>query len=187
MLKNKKVILAIAVISLLSILYIVYISLSGGGGTNRKTKIPETGASYNNLTPGISTEDDVIGQMGTAVKENRSDTITTLEYESNNPNFNNQFSMDSGILTLVKQIVSSKDDVTISSINEKYGNYKNVLYKSSSYSGFNLYIYPDKGLAYIGHQGSGIILEIWYFKPTTFNEFKTSFGQAFSENPVEGQ
>jgi len=187
MFKNKKAILVIAAFSLISLGYIVYILISGKGNDAQKTKIPETGASYDSLTPGVSTEDDVITRLGEAVKKSTTGTTTTLEYKSNNPNFNNQFSVDSGKLTLVKQIVSTKDNITISDLNQKYGNYENVLYKSSSYSGFNLYIYPDKGIAYIGHQGSGIVLEIWYFKPMTFSEFKTNLGQAFSENPVEGQ
>lgn len=185
--KNKKILIPLLLVSLISIGYIIYISALKGKLPAKKTTISETGASYNNLTPGLSTTSDITKIMGETIRETQNGSESILEYKSNNPNFNNQFSVDSGVLTLVKQVVSSKDNIKISNINQKYGNYEYVLYKSSSYTGFNLYIYPDKGIAYVGHQGSGIVLEIWYFKPMTFDEFKTNFGQAFSETPVVGQ
>lgn len=183
---KKKLLFVLLAISILSVAYIVYLS-SAGKKNATKTPIPITGVTYNSLTPGLSTETDITKQLGTALKETQSGKTTTLEYKSTNPNFNNQLSVNSGTLSLVKQIVSSADNIFISDITQKYENYENILYKSGSSIGFNLYIYPDKGIAYLGHQGSGIVLEIWYFKPTTFDQFVNNYGQGYSVTPIQGQ
>ncbi len=187
MLNNKKLFIPFIIISIICISFIGYLLIFKNKNTVTKQPVGETGFSYNNLSPGVSTTEDIKKVLGDPKKEISNGSSTILEYNSTNPNFNNQLSVDSGTLSLVKQIVSSKDNISISDLNQKYGNYEDVLYKSSSYSGFNLYIYPSKGLAYIGHQGSGIVLEIWYFKPMSFETFKDTLGKGFSESPVEGQ
>lgn len=183
----KKAFLPLIIISIICIIFVSYLLIFKKNKQNINNPINETGLAYNNLLPGKSTINDIKNTLGTPKKESSNGSTTTLEYNSTNPNFNNQILLDSGTLDVVKQIVSSKDNISISELNQKYGNYEDVLYKSSSYNGFNLYIYPSKGLAYIGHQGSGIVLEIWYFKPMSFETFKSTLGKGFSESPVEGQ
>lgn len=139
------------------------------------------GAEYMGLTPGSSSRTDVLDQNGTPLTEKRSGDETILEYKSqSNPNFNNEFQLRSNQLVFVKQHVTAEDKISISDIVKKYGNYQNVLYGSKSQNGFDLYIYPDKGIAYIGHQQAGIILEIWYFQPTDLQTFMSTFAKDYS-------
>lgn len=182
---RKKIIILLSAISLVALIFIIVVI--NKDKTSKKV-VPSTEApAYKNLQPGKSSGSDIINSLGQPVESSTSGATTTFEYPSSNPNFNDQYKIKEDSLELIKQIVSSKDDIKISDINNAYGDYENVLYKSSSHSGFNLYIYPSKGVAYYGHQGSGIVLEIWYFQPTTFDEFKASFSEGYSENPVEGQ
>src|SRR4030042_549732 len=180
--RNKKILLPLFIISLISIGYIIYISLPKGNIPKKTTPIPKTGASYNNLTPGVSTTSDITKTMGNPVKENQNGLDTTLEYKSNNPNFNNEFNVRSGVLYFVKQQVIKADQISITDINKKYGSYEYVLYGPLSTSGFNLYIFPNKGVSYIGNQFSSIIFEIWYFPPTTIEDFKTKYASGYSES-----
>ncbi|KKS96218.1 MAG: hypothetical protein UV71_C0001G0092 [Microgenomates group bacterium GW2011_GWC1_43_13] len=179
--KYKKILIPLFLISVISIGYIILVSLPKGNLQKKTSSIPKTGASYNDLTPGVSTIDDVQKTLGTPVKETQNDAVTLLEYESSNPNFNNEFNLRSGVLYFVKQQVTESDKISITNINEKYGSYEYVLYGPLSTSSFNLYVYPNKGVAYVGNQYSGIVFEIWYFPPTTIEDFKTQYASDYTE------
>lgn len=182
---KKKILILLSLISLVALIFIIVVI--NKDKNNEKIVTSTEAPVYKNLQPGKSSGSDIINNLGQPIESSTIGDTTTFEYPSNNPNFNDQYKIKEDSLELIKHIVSSKDNIKISDINNTYGNYENVLYKSSSHSGFNLYIYPSKGIAYYGHQGSGIVLEIWYFKPMTFDTFKASFSEGYSENPVEGQ
>lgn len=179
MFSKKKVLLILVVILAVSVSFVLYRSYRNQ--TEEKVSVPTTGAQYKDFTPGVSTEANVVKKLGTAISEKQEGDTKILEYKSNNPNFNNQFSSKQGTLIFVKQIVTIDEKINISDINKEYGNYEKVLYGPFSTNGFDLYIYPDKGIAYIGHQGSGIILEIWYFPPTDLKTFKNLYAQDYLE------
>ena len=183
---KKKIILGLSAASLLSIGFIVFMSYKTQK-TSINPPISSTSPSYKNLQPGVSTTKDITNNLGDPAKETQDGIYNILEYSSNNPNFNNQLYVNSDKLTLVKQIVAPNDNIKIQDLTQKYGNYENMLYASGSASGFNLYVYPSKGIAYVGHQESGIVLEVWYFTPTTFDNFKATFAKDYSDNPVPGQ
>lgn len=180
---KKRIFLAIAILSLASIVFIVYMS-----NKNKQTKttgVTNTiGASYKELIPGKSTTDDIVNKLGTPVNEKQTDSIKTLEYKSqSNPNFNNEFLIRSDKLILVKEYVTLDDNINVTDINKKYGNYKNNLYGPASINGFNLYIIPEKGVAYVAHLEADIIIEMWYFQPTTFEAFRSQFASGYTDKP----
>lgn len=177
---KNRIFLLIAVLSIASIVFIVYMS-----NKNRNTKTTvttnTTGASYKDLTPGKNTTEDVINKLGTPVNEKQTDSTKILEYKSqSNPNFNNEFLMRSDKLVFVKEYITLDDNIKVSDINKKYGNYTNTLYGPASVNGSNLYIIPTKGVAYIAHLEADIVKEIWYFQPTTFETFKSEFASDYT-------
>jgi hypothetical protein len=184
---KKKIIIILSLSSLLAVLFIT-LKTHSNNSRPKVSPLPFTnGAMYGDLHPGVSSLDDVTKALGTAIGEKPTDGGKILEYRSSNPNFNNELTIQSETLTFVKQQVIRADQINITKINNKYGNYENVLYGPLSTSGFNLYIYPDKGIAYIGNQLSGTVFEIWYFPPTDIRTFQGLYAKDYSENfqPVQ--
>lgn len=178
-LRNKKILLVIGIVLVIGgVLFSLFRSRQ-----QKPTPTPTAagGASYKKLTPGISSEQEVKNELGTPLKETAQGNKTVLEYKSGNVNFNDEFSISSGTLSFVKQIITLEDNVKIPDMEKKYGKYENVLYGPSSVNGYNLYVYPSKGVAYLGQPESGFITEIWYFAPTAFNTFKTNFAAGYGE------
>lgn len=143
-------------------------------------KTQQIGVSYNNITPNKNTEDDIVSEFGIPVNERLEGENKILEYKSNNPNFNNEFTIITNKVNFIKQMVTSEDKITISDLNQKYGNYSSILYGPGSVSNFNLYIYLDKGIAYIGNQQANIVTQIWYFPPTNINNFINLYAKNYS-------
>lgn len=161
----------------------LYFSVSKKPGQIQTTPLPteKGGANYRNLTPGISSKEEVVKKLGEPLKTGLENGTETLEYNSNNPNLNNKFFINNGVLSLVKEIVTLKDKIKIPSIKEKYGDPVYTLFGPGSTIGFYLYIYPDKGFAYVGHEKSGLIKEIWYFPPTNFESFRKNYAPEYSD------
>lgn len=180
---KKRVLITIAVLSLFSIIFVVYIS-----NKNKQTETTDvtntTGARYKDLTPGESTTNDIVNKLGTPIRETQNNSTKTLEYKSqSNPNFNNEFLIRSDKLTLVKEYITLDDNIKVTDVNQKYGNYKNTLYGPASINGFHLYINTEKGIAYIAHLEADIVTEIWYFQPTTFESFRSQFASEYTDTP----
>lgn len=145
-----------------------------------KNNIFQGQANYNSIVPGKSTEEDVVDKFGDPANKSTNYSQTTLDYNSNNPNFRNQFLVNNNKVDFIKQIVATKDNIHVKDITEKYGTPRYILYGPGSVGGFDLYVYPDKGIAFIGELDSGIILEIWYFKATTISDFVSKWAPEYS-------
>ena len=102
-----------------------------------------------------------------------------LNFPSSNPEIPNQVIIEEDKLSFIKEIVTLKDKVYISDIEKEYGSTQNILYGPHSSSGFDLYVIPERGIAYVGHEESGLLLEIWYFTPMTFEQFKAKYSPAY--------
>lgn len=173
------------------ILIIVTIAIIGDAFLqNAKTKpvfvatpVPQV-ASYKSIVPGVATEAYLNKILGTPLKTTISGSVKTDEYTANNTLRHHIAIVQGQKVTFIKEIVSSSDTITTKDLISIYGVAPNILYSKLPNSTFNLYVYPANGIAYLGHK-DGTLLEIWYFVPTSMNNFIDLWGQDYQTSPPE--
>ena len=153
---------------------------------SRVIKEPQTefgpGVDYKGLVPGVSRRPQVLEKMGNLVSETEMDDKDLLKFQSTSPNRDHEAVLAGESLVFIKEIVTATDNKKITELTSRYGESSNVLYGPSSVGGFNLYVYPEKGLAYLGNPtGEGALIEIWYFPPNTLAEFRKQWAPQYSE------
>lgn len=141
------------------------------------TATPSAGVSYKSLAPGSSSRGDVLAALGKPLNDEMSDL---LNFKSSNPNLPHQVAVSVDTVVFIREIITAKDKKNTENITSQYGNAPYTLYGPSSVNGFNLYVYPDKGIAYVGHVKDPILLEIWYFQPTTIEDFQVRWAKGYS-------
>ena len=138
-------------------------------------------ANYQNLTPGTSTKDQTIEKLGNPVKEEGNGTI--LKFTSSAQGKPHEVLMEENIVFLIIETVTLNDQKTVSDVKKEFGEPKDVLYGPRYTAGFNLYVYPKNGIAYVGQNESDVLLEVWYFPPTTLEDFNMRFAPKYTETP----
>jgi len=146
---------------------------------------PNLNDELSNIAPG-DTKDKVIDTLGNPNSTLSSGTL--FEYYSNNPNSNHKITIDpkTNKIILIKEIISLKNEKTSKFITDKFGTATISLYGPESSAGIKLFVYPDKGIAYVGWDDYELINEIWYFEPTDINTFKIKFADDYSEEISHG-
>lgn len=142
--------------------------------------------SWEGLTPGKSSVEDLNKVFGQPLNINGEN----YEYESKNPNINNQALVNDNTAVLLKRITIVEEYLSLDESFSKYGYDYQTLYGPRSSGGDNLYVYPEKGLALLGNTFDDSVSEIWYFVPVeSTNEFISRFAQDYSvfESSGEGQ
>lgn len=176
--KNKKrvFLITLGALSLFSLLFVL------GNVSNKKSNTTPiqnlTQATFNSLTPGVSTANDVTSKLGKPINTGPN----SLEFKSLSPNRNNQVNIDQGVVSLVKEIITLQDTRRITDITKTYGLAQKILYGPDAAAGFYLFTYPQNGIAYVGHPESGLLLEIWYFPPTDLAGFEANYAKGYSES-----
>jgi hypothetical protein len=174
---RKKIALIIfAGVSLFCMVFLVF-SVKKGAPPPAPTPSTLTTASWNTLTPGVSSQQDVINKLG----KPKSTNGRTLSFGSQNPNIDNQVFIENGVASFFKEIVSPTEKITSDKITSEYGTAQNVLYGPDSASGFYLFVYPANGVAYLGNPNTKDVIEIWYFKPTTIDDFINKRASGYSQ------
>ena len=155
----------------------------------RETPLPtdKPVSIYKELSLGVSTRNDVIKEIGSPQKEYITGGTTYIEYETNNPNYNDQFLITNDKLSFIKKIVTLNDETRLIDLENKYGTAELVMYGPGSGIGLYLYAHPSIGVAYLGHKKSGYLNEIWYFEPTNIESFKSNFATNYSDTKMEYQ
>ncbi|MCX6706058.1 MAG: hypothetical protein NTV24_03055 [Candidatus Woesebacteria bacterium] len=167
---------------LLSVISVVFVFSSTKPKTNNNAT-PQPSQiktiDWSKLTPGESTTKDVTDVLGNPIiqKEN------VYFFKSSTSVANNEAVIENGTAQFFKEIVTLSDKKTVDTITSKYGLAPNTLYGSNSINGFDLYVYPDKGVAYLGNSITRDLLEIWHFTPTDIDTFLNKWGQGYSVKP----
>lgn len=139
------------------------------------------GASFQSLTPGISTRNDVESKLGNPVSINNKGSQTLAEYDDSNDARNHEVVYEANTPIFIKEIVSFGEEKKIETIKNEFGDATFVLYGPDSAVGFFLFAYPEKGIAYIGNPNTGDILEVWYYPSTTYQTFKNLWARGYGE------
>lgn len=105
-----------------------------------------------------------------------------LEYKSQSETRNDKIVVTNGTVSLVKEIISSSGKKVFDDMYNQYGISPYELYGPDALNGFTLHVYPDRGFAYLGNEDSKVLLEKWYFTPTDFKTFKSTFAPDYSSS-----
>lgn len=178
---NTKKVFTILVIILI-IIFIIFLNNDRNNKTIKSTATVVPKVIYKNLEIGKSTRNDVIREIGAPQKEFSENGSTIIEYQTRNPNYNDQYVIINNSLDFVREIITIDNPIRISDIENKYGDESTILYGPGSGISFYLYVYLKNGVAYIGHKESGRIIEIWYFKPTDIDSFITNYAKDYYKN-----
>lgn len=165
---------------LVAVLYVVNLLIKAPEQPLPQSPLPKT-ATFNSLTPGLSTSSDVekaLGKPTTTITENGK---TSSEYKSTNVNRYHKVVYSNDQVMFISEVVNSVDNKDVESIKKEYGEPPFTLYHKSVNVSFNIYVYPENGIAYKAH-ADGTILEIWYFKPTDLNNFMSTWAKDYSRS-----
>lgn len=182
-LKSKKIIL-ISIISISSLIFIVFKinNTKKDIVQNIPTSIPTSKyVDFSQIIPGKTGITRINEILGKPIESTISGTLTISDYKSTNQYRNHKVYSKDGLAELVVEEIINKSK-TSSDIQKIYGIAPESLYSKSPSSAFKLYVYPDKGIAYLGHV-DGTLLEIWYFVPTTIEDFTTKWGSGYLKEP----
>jgi len=167
------------VIIFVSLLVVVYLLLP-----ERKEPVEtvptKQGVSWQSLTPGVSGKNQVIEKLGNPIEETKEEDQSILDFRSSSSTRNHQAVFENETANFLREIVTLKDEKTTEDLKEMYGETENVLYGPDAYNGYYLFVYPEKGVAYLGSPGTGNLLEIWYFPPTNMEDFTSVWAQGYS-------
>jgi hypothetical protein len=180
------ILIPVIVLSVLSVAFILFNVFS-----TKKTVAPTSTvgsgvapASLEKLIPGKTTRGEVITLLGQPRQDIQGTSNETLVYGATSKTLSHQIIIEGGIVTMVKEMISYGDTEKVSDITKVYGLSTFSLYGQGSEGGSKLYVYPDKGIAYIGMPQFDTLEEIWHFVPTTVEDFKAKWAAGYSDTPV---
>lgn len=143
-------------------------------------------ASFKDITPGISSEADLNKVLGTPIRTNIQGDQKVDEYKSTSQFRNHIAVIQNGAVSLIKEMISATDTTKANLITNIYGQAPYILYEKFPNSTFRLYVYPANGIAYLGHE-DGTLQEIWYFVPTTIENFQITWASEYLFSPPTEQ
>jgi hypothetical protein len=183
---KKFILIPVVVLSIFSVAFILYNVFSAKKAV---TPTPTVGggiapASLEKLIPGKTTRSEVLSVLGQPKQDIQGTTNETLIYGATSKTLSHQIIIEGGVVTMVKEMISYGDTEKVSDITKVYGLSTFSLYGQGSEGGSKLYVYPDKGIAYIGMPQFDTLEEIWHFEPTTVENFKAKWAAGYSDTPV---
>ena len=181
----KKIIKILMIISILSLVLMFYLI----NYKKESTKTNNEVTSYkdiSNVSVGL-TKEEIEKQIGKSINSVQKAEITISNYKSDNIYRPHQiyFDKNNNSELIIKEITDNS--MTTDKMREDSGLATNILYEKKEHSSFNLYVYLNKGIAYRGHANGGLVLEIWYFKPTDIDSFIEKYAQNYQKTPFTEQ
>ena len=169
-----KLLLLIVIVAVILVGYFLYRSKKAPAGPTPLLMSQQS--AWKDIVPGISTKEVVAQKLGKPKVEGES----SLEFESNSPTRNHALSFEGEVVSLIKEIVSFRDAAQVGSLTSKYGETSDILYGPDAENGYYLFVYAEKGVAYLGNPATGNLLEIWYFPITSFEDFQKKWASSYS-------
>lgn len=168
------VLLLVSVVSVVSILLVTR--------KQKQTPTITTKTKIDTISIGKSTKEEVIKILGSPIAEKTAGNFDVLTFGSSSPTRPDQVFIKQNIVQMTKEIISFQDQRKAEAIKNNNGVASNILYGSDALAGFYLFVYPDKGLAYLGNPNSDDLLEIWHFASTDIQSFKRDLAPDYKDS-----
>lgn len=178
--KNHPKISAFVLVAVALLLSMVFINNKKQESTTPTISPVYPQAKWDSLTPGISSREEINQKLGSPTSEKTEGDKTIASYKSKSATRPNVVTYQNQTGIFFKEIVTTKDSQRTGDIIKIYKEAKYILYGPDAPNGDYLFVYPENGIAYLGNPNTGTLLEIWYFTPTTFEDFKSKWASDYS-------
>lgn len=182
--KNKK----ITILAIFSLSLLIFVVIRFNSNKQKLISVEKVDpspfnkiASFDEIIPGKTSIEKINELLGKPLDSTKSGDLDVFNYKSENQYRTHKVYSKDGLTELIiEEIVN--ENKTANDVRKIYGIAPEILYEKTLTSVFNLYVYPSNGIAYLGHEDGGV-LEIWYFVPTTIEDFITKWGSDYSKEP----
>lgn len=150
--------------------------------TPRPTPLPSV---YRGVIPGTSTVEEVVGSLGAPIRRDIYKNTSTLVYPSGlgNQPINVGVGLDNTIFLITEPVAPTVRFTQLVGTDTA----DLILYGLFEDEGFRLFIYLNKGVAFLANPTTQIVKEKWYFHPTNAAVFQETIAPSLSITSTEGQ
>jgi hypothetical protein len=173
--KSHKVLSIIVFFIFLSILIFLFGIKTNQTKITQPSPTPGT-ANWSGIIPGKSSEVDVNKIFGNPISTKGG----VSDYKSSSDTQNNKVVYQNGKVIFMKHIITNADNPSTTVITDEFGAAPVQLYGPEASAGIYLFVYPDKGIAYMGNPDKQFLFEIWYFQPMSINDFISKWAPNYS-------
>lgn len=165
-------ILALIVLALVSIIFKIIVSNLPSSAEN----------SWNGIQPGSTSKTKLEKELGQPIKTDQTENNYIYYYASGTNNWPNKISLnkENSQVDFIEVFFPPKEQ-TYQSFVTKLGLPNLTLYGPHNEAGFQVFIFLDKGIAIIANPDSQVVLEVWYFTPTTSENFLSTWGKNLTD------
>jgi hypothetical protein len=185
----KKIVILFVIVTCLTVLF--FFLIKKGGSNNRVIVLPTPAPTsypspYHGLVPGVSTEQNVIDSLGSPLKKDVGANSSTLVFSSKINSL--PVSVDvakTGVVYRINEpvgLATRYQDVT-----KDLGKPNLVLYGPLQRAGFSLFVFLDKGVAFLANLQTQEVKERLYFQPTSQELFLQTVAPGMSLKSSVGQ
>ncbi len=138
---------------------------------------------WNGLVPGQSTKENILNNLGKPEEEKTEEGKTILKYPTTNNYRQNSLDIQNDKLSVVKEEVIGNEKGRLQDYVTKYGQPEFVGYGPYADQYFKTFVFSNKGVAIVANPIDGVIIQIWYFQPTSVESFRSAIGKDISDKP----
>lgn len=170
--------LAGALLISLTIFALFIISLN----QNKTLKEPSGTAWQEDIFAGTTTKNELELKLGPPTKIEEREASTSYFYTSTDQFRPHEIKITNDIVNLIKEQVPDQDKGNLSDYIQKYGQPEVILF--GPHGTFSPgHFWGQKGLLVFANKFDGTIVEIWYFKPTTLENFLSQHPDLSQQEP----
>lgn len=150
------------------------------------TQVAPSENNWQGIEPGKSNQKQVEKSLGSPLKKEELNNEVTYYYPYTEQNWPTKLRVgkdDSNVKFIETYFPPPEQDYKY--FTEKFGNADKVLFGPHSQMGFSVYIYLQRGIALVANPESNLVFEVWYFAPTTLEQFKIISGIELTEEPLK--
>ena len=179
--KSELVLILLGIIAVSLVTFTVYSFTKSTPDKN--TQRQTNSVAWNGLSPGISTKNDVLSNLGSPLEVKTEGNTESLLYSSSNEFRPHELQISQGTTQLIKeQIVNSKAG-DLDEFIRKYGRPESIIYGQHG-TFAPAHFWGQHGLLVFAGTNDGVVIEIWYFPAQTISTFLQKFPN-FTTEPVE--
>ena len=131
---------------------------------------------YKGITPGQTKKADVVALLGDPTRTELDGSNEILLYPSPHPMQFNTIVFQDQIVVLIDVIMGDEDALAFSEIKVLYGEPGQITY-TNYIQGSMVYIYPDKGQAFIADENADIVYTKQCFLPMSLEDYLNTWGK----------